>query len=233
MGRGITALSPAGTPRHGHGSSALPSHRENQREKLPARREARPGCGAPTRRNPAAPVPAPQLPHFHPLNLDGARCRPESRQLLAHTVAGIYRVKSNEFWEMFLGAFKSSLHIIEFNWAAADERVGGESGEGRAPAARFRPSPEARGAMSQTERPCDSPGIAHPMAGSLRASGTPSDGWHCSRGLVVGTLYNAALQRRAGSLGKLAVRGHLLVLGSLKGASICAVPGTPTREAQR
>lgn len=30
---------------------------------------------------------------------------------------------------MFLGAFKSSLHIIEFNWAAADERVGGELGE--------------------------------------------------------------------------------------------------------
>lgn len=26
---------------------------------------------------------------------------------------------------MFLGAFKSSLHIMELNWAAADERVGG------------------------------------------------------------------------------------------------------------
>lgn len=26
---------------------------------------------------------------------------------------------------MFLGAFKSSLHIMELNWAAADEHVGG------------------------------------------------------------------------------------------------------------
>lgn len=38
-------------------------------------------------------------------------------------------MKSNEIWEMSLGAFKSSLHITEFDWAAADERVGGELGE--------------------------------------------------------------------------------------------------------
>lgn len=73
----------------------------------------------------------PCSPRLHPFNLDRARCRTESRRLRAHTIGGIYRIKSNEFWEMFLGAFKSSLHIIEFNWAAADERVGGEPGEER------------------------------------------------------------------------------------------------------
>lgn len=55
--------------------------------------------------------------HTHP--------RTESGQLLEHTIGGIYGIKPNEFWEMFLGAFKSSLHIMELNWAAADERVGG------------------------------------------------------------------------------------------------------------
>lgn len=44
--------------------------------------------------------------------------------LLQAAVSGIYRIRSNEFWETFLGAFESSLRITELNWAAADERVG-------------------------------------------------------------------------------------------------------------
>lgn len=67
----------------------------------------------------------PQLPQSHPCNLGHTHPRPESGQLPEHTIEGIYGIKPNEFWEMFLGAFKSSLHIMELNWAAADERVGG------------------------------------------------------------------------------------------------------------
>lgn len=44
--------------------------------------------------------------------------------LLQAAVSSIYQIRSNEFWETFLGAFESSLRITELNWAAADERVG-------------------------------------------------------------------------------------------------------------
>lgn len=48
----------------------------------------------------------------------------QTAALLQPAVSGIYRIRSNEFWETFLGAFESSLRITKLNWAAADERVG-------------------------------------------------------------------------------------------------------------
>lgn len=96
---------------------------------LPAPAEAQQGCRRSRscfhRSQTPQPVSLPhQLPHCRPINLGGTRCRIEGRRLRAHTIGGVCGIKSNEFWEMFLGAFESSLHIAEFNWAAADERPG-------------------------------------------------------------------------------------------------------------
>lgn len=103
-------------PARGRGSAGLPGF----------------SIGGLIQATPCSQCPCPPCsPRLHPFNLDRAHCRTESGRLRAHTIGGIYRIKSNEFWEMFLGAFKSSPHITEFNWAAADERVGGEPGEER------------------------------------------------------------------------------------------------------
>ena len=82
---------------------------------------------------------------------------------------------------MFLGAFKSSLHIIEFNWAAADERVGGEpgekQGEGRAGCHTSGSGYSASSLSKEPEEPC--PGRERPCSSSLKpTAGFPAPAAH-------------------------------------------------------
>lgn len=86
-------------------------------------------------------------PHSPALGKD----RQTDRQTLQpeHTQLGAF-ISHNltELWEMFLGAFNSSLHTIEFNWSVADECRGGEGrGAGLAPT-QLPPFPRGAGAVS-------------------------------------------------------------------------------------
>lgn len=84
--------------------------------------EAQPGCRASFWR-----TLSPSSPRSQPFN-SGRVAGQRQAAAGAHS-RGVDRMKSNEIWEMFLGAFKSSLHVTEFDWAAAAERVGGELGK--------------------------------------------------------------------------------------------------------
>lgn len=123
---------------------------------------------------------------------------------------------------MFLGAFKSSLHIIEFNWAAADERVGGEPGEerGEGRAGHHAGGSRCSALSAGPEELCL--GRERPRSSALRpTAGHPAPGAHLPRerqptaGVQQALYCRRLVKRRAAtqSLCNPPAHGHLLVLG--------------------